>query len=320
MYGAHRVYTLPTTPAGIVVVVQPNIGAREKWTEERLEEIVSTTIDLSHQATVDAAPELIVWPETALPGAPSQHPGWGAAVKRSTWHSGTPVLAGGVDVFGNGAAEFRQYNAAFLFDPLSPAPASVIHRKQKLIPMIEWVPRGRFLNLSRAASGSFVPGTDELVTPSPVGRFGVLLCYELTFSDMARTLRRNGADLLVTMSNDAWFGRTAAPYQHFAHAVLRAVENRVTVVRAANTGISGVVDPLGRVVTRTEIMTPTYTAGQVSVTSALPPSIMVADVVGPLALAVLLGLLAAPAVVRARPRSGRLALQVRPGLAHGPHR
>ncbi len=82
---------------------------------------------------------------------------------------------------------------------------------------------------------------------SPVGRFGVAICYESIFPELSRQYRNEGATFLVNVTNDAWFGRSSAPYQHFSHLVLRAIENRVGVVRAANTGFSGYIDPLGRV-------------------------------------------------------------------------
>jgi apolipoprotein N-acyltransferase len=188
----------------------------------------------------------------------------------------------------------RRYNAAFAFASTAAATAGmtppVVHRKQKLIPMVEWVP-GAALDLSRTGFGGFTPGRAMHVADSPIGVYGTLLCYELTFADMARTLRRAGAEILVTLSNDAWFGGTAAPYQHFAHATLRAVENRVTVVRSANTGISGIVDPLGRVVASTPPSVETYASGRVQRSSVVPPAVRVGGMVGPLAFGLLIALL-----------------------------
>lgn len=129
------------------------------------------------------------------------------------------------------------------------------------------------------------------------------------FPGEARRLRRRGADVLVTLSNDAWFGRSTAPYQHFAHVVLRAVENRVSVVRSANSGISGVVDPLGRVVASTEPFVETYLVAQVTRPLPVPLAAHLGGLVGPAALLVL-----ALAAVRGR-LAERLAL---PGDAAWP--
>jgi apolipoprotein N-acyltransferase len=156
-------------------------------------------------------------------------------------------------------------------------------------------------DLTRTGFGGFAPGRSTAVTPGPIGPYTVLLCYELTFSHWAREAREAGADVLVTLSNDAWFGRTAAPHQHFAHATLRAVENRVTVVRAANTGISGVVDPLGRVVVRTDPFVETWAVGRVERSAVVPLAVHLGPLVGPGSLVLLLAMLTASGRRRPKP-------------------
>src|SRR5207253_2785902 len=94
--------------------------------------------------------------------------------------------------------------------------------------------------------GGFSPGSTLPLYPSPLGRFGVVICYESAFDDLARRYRAAGADFLVNITNDAWYGRTAGPYQHATHLVMRAIETRAGIARAANDGISEFVDPLGR--------------------------------------------------------------------------
>ena len=290
LYGLHRLNTLPLEPGAIVAVVQPNVTVHEKWTPSGQDAIVERTVRLAEQAIADAHPEFIAWPETALPDALRSHPGWTARVTQLARRSRSTILTGGVDLESSVDGPPRRHNAAFAFHATAGATVPVVHRKQKLIPMIEWVPGGA-LDLSRTGFGGFTPGRATHVADSPIGRYGTLLCYELTFADMSRTLRRSGAEVLVTLSNDAWFGRTAAPYQHFAHATLRAVENRVTVVRAANTGVSGIVDPLGRVVTRTEPFVATYAAGRVQHSAVVPLAVRIGGMVGPVALGLLVILL-----------------------------
>ena len=104
--------------------------------------------------------------------------------------------------------------------------------------------------------GGFGVGEGATVYHEPWGGFGVLICYESIFPAQARALRKNGADVLLNITNDAWFGRSIAPWQHQAHMVLRAIETRSGVIRSANTGISGYIDPLGRVQGATDIFVP----------------------------------------------------------------
>src|SRR5204862_8039977 len=94
-------------------------------------------------------------------------------------------------------------------------------------------------------SGGFSPGSTLPLYPSFLGRFGVVICYESAFEDLARRYRAAGADFLVNITNDAWYGRTAGPYQHATHLVMRAIETRMGIARAANSGITETFDPLG---------------------------------------------------------------------------
>jgi apolipoprotein N-acyltransferase len=145
-----------------------------------------------------------------------------------------------------------------------------------------------------------VPGRGLATTDGPLGRYGALICYELVFPSLPRALRRAGADVLVVLSNDAWLGASAGPSQHFAHAVLRAVENRMTVVRSANSGISGIVDPLGRVVVRTDVLEEARAAGPVLRAGVVPPAVGLGGLGGPAALMLLVGMLLTPAGRRRR--------------------
>jgi len=101
--------------------------------------------------------------------------------------------------------------------------------------------------------GSFSPGDNPLPLPSPLGPVGVAVCYEVAFPDLAADEVRHGASVLVTITNDGWYGDSAAPRQHLALAMLRAAENRRFMIRAANTGISAIIDPTGRILERLEM-------------------------------------------------------------------
>jgi apolipoprotein N-acyltransferase len=307
VYGLHRLTTLELMPGATVAVVQPNVLAHEKWAPGAQDAVVERTARLAERAIADVRPEFIAWPETALPDALQSHPQWVARLAHLTSRSGATVLTGGVELGSSGGGAPRRYNAAFALRPGLGAEVPAVHHKQKLIPMIEWVPAG-LVDLSTTGFGGFNPGRSVRVAIDPIGRYGTLLCYELTFADMARTLRRSGAEILVALSNDAWFGRTAAPHQHFAHARLRAVENRMTVIRAANTGVSGIVDPLGRVIARTDPFVETYVAGQIQRARAMPLAAHIGGMAGPVALGQLLLLLLLPVrLQRSIPTQVRLA-------------
>jgi apolipoprotein N-acyltransferase len=125
-----------------------------------------------------------------------------------------------------------------------------IYNKMHLVPYGEYVPLRRtlpFIKKLTAGIGDFVTGREPVIMETPSFKIGSLICYEIIFPGLVRKFTDKGANILVTITNDAWFGRTSAPYQHFSMAVFRAIENRVPVIRAANTGISGFIDSKGRI-------------------------------------------------------------------------
>lgn len=291
IYGVLRLRSLVLVPGAVAAVVQPNASVAEKWQPRARDGLVDRTMRLTAQVLDTSSASFVAWPETALPDGLDAHPGWYGRVTRLARRSGSTILVGAVDVEATNSGASRSFNAAFAFPLAAPRPSvtpAPVHRKQRLVPLVE---RAFVTRSERPAYGfgHFRAGGVPTVANSPAGRYGTLLCYELTFPEMARALRRQGADFLVTLSNDAWLGRTAAPHQHFAHAKLRAVENRVTVVRAANSGISGIVDPLGRVVARTGTFVEASAAGVIQWVARPPLASWIGGWTGPAAL-VLLGL------------------------------
>ncbi len=115
-----------------------------------------------------------------------------------------------------------------------------------------------------AAVGDISPGTKHSLHQFENEKFGSPICYEIIFPDLIRKFVKKGASFLVTITNDGWYEKSAAPYQHFSIAVLRAVENRRYLLRAATTGISGIIDPFGRIVSKSELMTQTYLTGNIT--------------------------------------------------------
>jgi len=148
----------------------------------------------------------------------------------------------------------KYYNSAYLIKPDGTVAGK--YDKVHLVPFGEYVPFKRwlpFLGKIVAHVGDFQAGRSGNTIEGPVPRLGVQICFEIIFPMLSRALVQNEAALLVNITNDAWFGKSSAPYQHFSMAVFRAVENRRSLVRAANTGISGFIDPIGRIIASTPL-------------------------------------------------------------------
>lgn len=233
-----------------VALVQGNIEQGVKWDPTWQQK----TLDTYRHLTLEAArkrPGLIVWPETAVPFFLREDPRRGE-VEAMAREAGTYLLVGTPD---RDAGSPR--NAALLLGP----DGRILGRydKQHLVPFGEYIPLRRLLFFANVLAGgtigAFTPGREATVFSASIGRFGVVICYEAIFPGQVRTFFLQGADFLINITNDAWFGRSAAPAQQLAMAAFRAVENRAYLVRAANTGVSAIVAPDGRVLQASELFT-----------------------------------------------------------------
>jgi len=252
-YGRWRLRTIALSPLAPVAIVQPNIPQEEKWQKENLGRIVSILADLTREGMRSNPPRLVVWPEVALPGYLVQNPEWADTLRALSAPTRIPILFGVIDVeffssrAPDGTQEYEIYNAAMTTDSTGRIAAQPPYRKEFLVPVVERVP---FLDPDWFSGlkyfGGFGRGKDQPPFRYAFGDAGILICYESIFPQLSREYKRGGAELLVNITNDAWFGQSIAPYQHEAHLALRAIENRLGIVRAANTGISGYIDPLGR--------------------------------------------------------------------------
>jgi apolipoprotein N-acyltransferase len=291
-YGLWRERTLVMRPVTTVAVLQPNVSTDEKRTSRDDERLVRQLLDLTRQARRDSAVRLVVWPEAAVPNYFVTHPQWEVLIGDLSHQLRTPIMAGGLDAEFRPDGSYQNWNAAFLFDTTGSARAQPSYRKRYLVPIVERVP---FVNPDWFGRlryfGGFERGERLPVYRIAEGSFGVLICYESAFEDLARRYRREGADFLVNVTNDAWFGRTAAPYQHASHLVMRAIETRMGVARAANTGISQFVDPLGRAFLNTPLFVERVEASQVLTTDVRTVYLRLGDWVAALALAGLAALL-----------------------------
>lgn len=238
-----------------VSVLQGNISQADKWDDQYKESTVDTYCDLVLKAAEDE-PDLIVFPETALPFYYGLEKAISDQVDRCIRQAKTWFIVGS-PALGENSQGYTYYNRAYVIDGFSIPRGQ--YDKIHLVPFGEYVPLGRylpFLGKLTAQAGNFSSG-DKQALPLEYGRgsAGMLICFEVIFPGLARNMANRGANILVTITNDAWFGRTSAPAQHFSMAVFRAVENRRAVVRAANTGISGFIDPLGNIEASTELYT-----------------------------------------------------------------
>ncbi len=282
-YGVARTSTITLKPIGTVAVIQPN--ALEKW-ESAPDSVFDDLLTLSAGVIRQTRPGLAVWPEAAVPGYFVTHPDWEARIRQHAAEMGVPLVVGGLDATPRRRRGWDRYNAAFVFDADGHRDPLPSYHKNYLVPIVERVP---FVNPSRFEGlryfGGATPGEPGPVYSEPIGRFGILICYESAFEDLSRRYRRLGADFLVNITNDAWFGNTSAPSQHAAHLVMRAIENRVGIARAANSGISEFVDPLGREHQRTRLGVRTFEAGAVYTSGAHTLYTALGDWVGTLSLA-----------------------------------
>jgi len=257
IYGRHQIQRLDAiiykAPQPNICVAQGNINQDLKWDKAFKRATIEKYGSLSLGA-IPQKPELIIWPETALPFYYGIDTVESNLVDEYIRKARTHFLVGS-PAYERGRETIKYYNRAYMLNPL--ALVTGTYDKTHLVPFGEYVPLGEyltFLGKITEQAGNFSRG-DETFFPLSFRdhKTGVLICFEILFPSIAREFVKNGADLLTTITNDAWFGQTSAPGQHFAVAVLRAVENRRSVVRAANTGISGFIDPLGRVLEKTDL-------------------------------------------------------------------
>lgn len=262
-YGLWRERTLPTRPVGVVGLVQPNEGFWDKWQPAHEDSVVATLLALTHRLERRAPLDLVLWPEAAIPGYFVNHPQWDEAIARAARDDHVSILTGGLDAEFFDHQSYAYFNAAFFYDSTGTRDPSAVYHKHYLVPVVERVPfiPPRWIHLKWF--GGFGKGERLPVYGSPGARFGVLICYESAFEDLPRAYRRLGADFLVNITNDAWFGHTSAPYQHASMLVMRAIEARMGIARAANSGISEFVDPFGRTYDATQLGTEAIVADQV---------------------------------------------------------
>ncbi len=266
-YGALRLHQPPDGATLKVALIQGNIPQDVKWDPSFQEATVQIYERLTRQAMASARLDLIVWPESAAPFFVQDEPRLSARLGALSRAAGAGLIVGSPAVEREGE-RMRYLNSAFLFTPNGAiGPRS---DKLHLVPFGEYVPLAKllpFVNKMVARIGDFVPGTKFVTFPTGKGDAGVLVCFEGIFPELARGYIRQGSRFLVNITNDAWFGTSSAPWQHLSMYAFRAVENRAPVVRAANTGISSLIDSTGRITDTTALFQEAVLVGEIRLTN-----------------------------------------------------
>ena len=283
-----------------VGLVQANVNENAKWAPEYSGAILDHYVHLSRQVLGSGA-SLVIWPESSTPFLFEMQSALAQPVRELAAAAHTPFIIGtdeATRALENGVPVERVYNAAVLVG--ADGRTRGTYRKMHLVPFGEYVPFKRLLffvgPLVNAVS-DFSAGTDptvfDLAGDVGGGRVSVAICYESVYPSIARTFVARGSELLAVITNDSWFGPTSAPYQHFDESILRAIEEGRYVVRAANSGVTGAIDPYGRVLIQTPIFEAAAVVADVRLLDDRTIYSRVGDVVAWLSVLITLGIVCA---------------------------
>lgn len=256
-YGFYRLYENRAGKELKVAIIQGNIEQDRKWDLSYQQFVLSAYKELTLQAS-SQKPDLIIWPETSLPFFFGGDKALTDDLVFFQQQLDAYLLFGSV-LEKKGSKENGYTNSAVLLNKAGSV--SYIYDKIHLVPFGEYVPLRTvlfFIDKLVYGIGDYIPGTHYLKAITPFGSFGTAICYEIIFPGLVRKFFIRGGDFMVTITNDAWFGNTFGPYQHFSMSVFRAIENRKPLLRAANSGISGFIDSNGRIINKTNLFEKTF--------------------------------------------------------------
>ena len=243
-----------------VALIQGNIPQDQKWDAAHAARILNTYLGLTREAAAKGA-QLVIWPESSTPFPFMDDKAGGERIRAVVRETGIELLLGSDQV---DHPTKSYYNAAFLVR--TDGTVAGVYQKMHLVPFGEFVPLQQllfFVGPLVEQAGAFTPGRDMVVLPTNHGPISTAICYEIVFPRLVGESVARGSQLLTTITNDAWYGHSSAPYQHFLQASMRAIEQGRYLARAANTGITGFVDPYGRVLQQTEIFERAILVGDV---------------------------------------------------------
>lgn len=281
-----------------VGLIQGNIAQEDKWNPDEARRIFTTYIAMTRDAAQRGA-EFVVWPESSTPFMFEEDKVGGDTVRALAREIGVSILLGS-DRLDRSGDTLRLFNAAFMVTPEGETAA--VYHKIHLVPFGEYVPLKEWLYFVSPLVdqlAEFAPGTSVVTLPIGTHAVSTAICYEVVFPALIRQAVVDGSQLLTTITNDAWYGESSAPYQHFELASMRAIEQGRYLARAANTGISGVVDPYGRVVRRSAIFEQEGIVAEVRLLTSRTIYSHIGDVVAYLSIVLTAVSLAAPARQRA---------------------
>jgi apolipoprotein N-acyltransferase len=266
VWGSRRAAIAEWTHTGAAIrvgLIQGNIDQDEKVQAGLAAGIFQGYLDMTRQAIREGA-EFVIWPESSTPFRFEDDLFAATQIRTLAQQAKVPILFGS-DQFVRGAsgAPTTFYNSAFLVRP--DGTTGGVYKKMHLVPFGEYVPAQKLLFFAAPlvqAVSDFSAGTEAVLLPVGDHLVSTAICYEVVYPDLVRRFVTGGSEMLTTITNDAWFGPTSAPYQHFEQASMRAIEEGRYLVRSANTGISGIVDPYGRVVRRSAIFQPAVVVGE----------------------------------------------------------
>ena len=270
-------------------LIQGNIAQTDKWNPARADMILQRYLQLSKQAADNGA-QFIMWPESSTPFYFEEDIA-GGMIRGLVRGLGTPLLLGSDEV--EDADPPRTYNAAFMLD--THGATAAVYRKIQLVPFGEYVPFQRLLFFVAPlveAVAAFSHGTRVTMLPVEGHMISTAICYEVTYPWLAREAVRQGSEMLTTITNDAWYGESSAAFQHFEMAAMRAIEQGRYLARAANTGISGIIDPYGRVLVRTNLFETAAVVGEAKFVQQRTLYAALGDLVAYLSMAAVIAALA----------------------------
>jgi len=266
VWGSRRAAGAEWTRRGEAIrvgLIQGNVDQAEKVDVTRAGAIFQDYLRLTRQAIREGA-EFILWPESSTPFLFEEDRAAAAQVRALARQARVPILLGSDQIErGPGGLAARYFNSAFLVRP--DGTTGGVYRKMHLVPFGEYVPLKRVFFFAAPlveAVSDFSAGETPALLPVGDHTISTAICYEVVYPDLVRRFVAGGSEMLTTMTNDAWFGATSAPYQHFEQASMRAIEEGRYMIRSANTGVSGIVDPYGRVLARTAIFQPAVLVGE----------------------------------------------------------